>query len=340
MRALPLACRARGARRIHSSSRSSVRRRDEASFSSWVSRWSFCSQPGRVVALPGDAGAAVELEDPARHVVEEVAVVRDRDHAARELLQEALEPGHRLGVEVVRGLVEQQHVGGLQQQAAQSDAALLAAGERRDVRVAGRQPQRVHRDLDLLVEVPQVLRVDLVLQARELVGRVVRVVRRDLLVALDDLLLLGHRFHHVLEHVLRRIEHWLLRQVADARALRGEGLAREVLVDAGHDAQQRRLARAVRAEHADLRVAVERQPDALQDLLALRGDLAQVLHGEDELGHAVSRLLCLGWRRGRRPTILTRASLPRGSGRQPQTAAGVSSNPVRYLDASAQPGRP
>ncbi len=43
IRAFPLACRARGAMRIHSSSRSRVRRRAEASFSSWVSRWSFCS---------------------------------------------------------------------------------------------------------------------------------------------------------------------------------------------------------------------------------------------------------------------------------------------------------
>src|SRR5206468_468953 len=39
-------------------------------------------QPGRVVALERDAPAAVELEDPAGDVVEEVAVVRDRDDGA------------------------------------------------------------------------------------------------------------------------------------------------------------------------------------------------------------------------------------------------------------------
>ncbi len=41
-------------------------------------------QPGRVVALPGDAEAAVELEDPFGHVVEEVAVVGDGDDGSRD----------------------------------------------------------------------------------------------------------------------------------------------------------------------------------------------------------------------------------------------------------------
>ena len=72
----------------------------------------------------------VELEDPLRHVVEEVAVVGDGDDGARVVLQEALEPRHRLGVEVVGRLVEQQQVGRDEQQAAQRDAAPLAAGER------------------------------------------------------------------------------------------------------------------------------------------------------------------------------------------------------------------
>ena len=84
-------------------------------------------EPARVVALPGNALTAIELEDPAGDVVEEVAVVRDRDDRARVLLQERLEPRHRFGVEVVGRLVEQQQVGLLQQQAAQRDAALLAA---------------------------------------------------------------------------------------------------------------------------------------------------------------------------------------------------------------------
>ena len=69
--------------------------------------------------------------------------------------------------------------------------------------------------------------------------------------------------------VLGRVELRLLRQVADLEARRRPRLAEELLVDAGHDPQQRALAGAVVAEHADLGARVERQPDPLQDL-ALR----------------------------------------------------------------------
>ena len=55
MRALPLAWRARGAMRIHSSSRASVRRRVSSTFSSCASRCVLLLEPARVVALPRDA---------------------------------------------------------------------------------------------------------------------------------------------------------------------------------------------------------------------------------------------------------------------------------------------
>jgi hypothetical protein len=97
-------------------------------------------EPRRVVALERDAVAAVELEDPAGHVVEEVAVVGHGQHRAGVLVEEALEPGDRLGVEVVRRLVQQQQVGRAEQQAAQGDPAALATGERRDVGLGRRQP--------------------------------------------------------------------------------------------------------------------------------------------------------------------------------------------------------
>src|SRR5204862_1824424 len=66
----------------------------------------FLLEPRGVVALPRDAGAAVELEDPAGDVVEEVAIVRDGHHRAGIRLEVAREPGDRSGVERVGGLVE------------------------------------------------------------------------------------------------------------------------------------------------------------------------------------------------------------------------------------------
>ena len=64
------------------------------------------------------------------------------------------------------------------------------------------------------------------------------------------------------------------------------GLALDVGVDAGHDPQQGRLARAVQAQHADLGAREEGQPDVLQDGPLRRDDLGHPVHGVDVLSHA------------------------------------------------------
>ena len=110
-------------------------------------------QPVAVVALVGNAGAAVEFQNPLGRVVQEVAVVGDGHHGAGEALQELLQPVHRFGVQVVGRLVEQQHVGLGQQQAAQRHAALLTAGEHADLGVPRRQAQRVGGDFELVLGV-------------------------------------------------------------------------------------------------------------------------------------------------------------------------------------------
>ena len=74
----------------------------------------------------------------------------DGDDRAVELGEEAFEPADRLGVEMVRRLVEEQQIRRReQQQAAQRDAAALAAGERFDVAVAFGHAQRVHRMVEV-----------------------------------------------------------------------------------------------------------------------------------------------------------------------------------------------
>ena len=218
-------------------------------------------EPGGVVALVGDAAAAVELEDPAGDVVEEVAVVGDDEDGVRVLDQVLLQPGDGLGVEVVGGLVEEQHLGLLEQEPAEGDAALLAAGEGVDGGVVGRAAQRLHGDVDLGVEVPEVLGVDLVLEGGHLlhqrVGIVLGDLHRDFVVALEEGALGGDAFHDVAADVERGVELGLLGEVADVDALGGPGLALEVLVEAGHDAQERGLARAVDADDADLHAGQE-----------------------------------------------------------------------------------
>ena len=74
----------------------------------------------------------------------------------------------------------------------------------------------------------------------------------------------------------------LLLEIADAGALGDPGLAIILLVEAGHDLEQGRLAGAVDAEHADLGVGVERQMDVIEHLPG-RVALGQTLHEIDEL---------------------------------------------------------
>ena len=96
-------------------------------------------EPAGVVALKWEAATTVDLENPASHVVEEVAIMGDGDDAALIVVQEAFEPGDRLGVEMVGRLVEQEQVGRGQKQTTKCDATLLATGEVRNGSIARRQ---------------------------------------------------------------------------------------------------------------------------------------------------------------------------------------------------------
>ncbi len=119
--------------------------------------------------------AAVDLGDPLRDVVEEVPVVGHGEHRAGVLGEVLLEPEHALRVEVVGGLVEQQQVRLLQEQLGERDTALLPTGEVLDDRVRRRGAQRVHRLLELGVEVPRVGGVDVLLQRAHLGQQLVEV---------------------------------------------------------------------------------------------------------------------------------------------------------------------
>ncbi len=237
----------------------------------------------------------------------------DGHDGARELAEMALQPGHRLGIEMVGRLVEQQHVGLAEQQAAERDPALLAARQLLDAGVGRRAAQRIHRDLDGAAEVPAVAGVDLLLQFGLLGDQFVHVGVgvgegiRDFLETCQHLRHLAGAFHDVAEHVLLLVELRLLLQEADLHALGRPGLAGETVVLARHDLEQGRLAGAVQAQHADLGARQEGQPDVLQHLLAAGEGLVQTLHDIDVLirGHCglhgdrrggKARLLATRWR--------------------------------------------
>jgi hypothetical protein len=61
-------------------------------------------------------------------------------------------------------------------------------------------------------------------------------------------------------------------------------MAIELGIDLGHDVQQRGLARAVVAEHADLGAGIERQRDVGEDFLVGRVAPGELVGREDVLG--------------------------------------------------------
>ncbi len=249
-------------------------------------------QVGRVVALVRIGPAPVELEDPLRDVVEEVPVVGDGHHTPRVLLQVLLEPLHALGVQVVGRLVEEEQVRLLQQQFAQGHPPALAAGQDTDISVTRWAPQRVHRLLELRVQIPGLAVVELLLQPAHLVEKFVGVVHRhllgDLVEPLQHRLGLGNAFLDVAEHGLVLVESRLL--LEDAHRVAGaEGrVAVRRLVEPGHDPQHGGLAGAIRTDDADLRSRQEMQRDVIEDdLVAVR--LAHLAHREDELRHSADQ---------------------------------------------------
>jgi len=196
---------------------------------------------------------------------------------------------------VVGRFVEQQHVRLLQQQAAQRDAALLAAGQLADHRVPRRQPQRIGGHVQLLFDGVRVtggedrLQALLLLGQRVEIGAFLGVGRVHGFQCGLRLQHVAHAFFHGLAHGVLRVQLRLLGQVTDLDAGLRAGLALEIGVHAGHDLEHGGLAGAVQAQQADLGAREERQRDVLDDLPLGRDHLADAVHGVDVLrGHDVS----------------------------------------------------
>ncbi len=110
---------------------------------------------GRVVALIGNAAAAVEFEDPAGDIVEEIAVVGDDQHRARIFAQMLFQPGRwsrrRDGWSARRAAAGR----AWRSSNWQSATRRRSPPERLvDGRLARRAAERLHRHLDLAVRGP------------------------------------------------------------------------------------------------------------------------------------------------------------------------------------------
>ena len=228
----------------------------------------------------------------------------DQDDVARIVDQMLLEPLDALGIEVVGRLVEQQDRRLLEQQAGQRDPPLLAARQRRDRRIARRTAQRVHCDLELVVEAPAVDRVDLLLKLAHLGhqrieigvgGRIAHQHRNRV----EPLHHVGDRLHalaNIFHHRLGLVELGLLLQITDRDVGPRPGFPGEFGIPPGHDLHQGRFAGPVGTDDPDLGVRVKLQRNSVENGLGGTGKgLAQTLHDEAILGgHGVACVLVMG----------------------------------------------
>ena len=206
-------------------------------------------KPTTIVALPRNSLAAVQFQYPARDMVEEVTVVSHGNDRALILLQVLLEPVDRLGIKVVSRLIEQEHIGLLQQQATQCHTATLATAQVLGRRISWRTAQSIHGTVQTAVQVPRVGGVDDVLQfglSREQLVHLVLVLvvfgQAKLLV--DSLILVEcvhnglHTLHDYLLDGLGGVELRVLWQVAYRVARRKHHLSLILSLDACDDFHQ------------------------------------------------------------------------------------------------------
>ena len=141
-----------------------------------------------------------------------------------------------------------------------------------------------------------------VLEAGELAGGLVGVVGGQLVEAVEHVAELAHAVLDVAAHVLVRVELGLLLEQADGGAGRELGVAAEVGVLPGHDAQQGRLAGAVRRRARRSSPREEGQRDVLEHPLVGRVDPGKLVHGEDVLRrHERPRIESRPWDRRSQP---------------------------------------
>ena len=193
------------------------------------------------MAQPARAG---EREDVVADALGEPAVVGDDDERARPAVEQVLERGQRVDVEVVRRLVEQQDVRALHQQPHELEPAALAAGE-----VAHRRPRAVAAEAEAV--------------AQQRGGDLLPVAERRL--AADGLERLEHaQVAGDLRRVLGQ-----QREPHRGAALDRARVRRQL---PGEQPQQRRLARAVDADERRAVARTEPPGEVAQDAPPVVGD--------------------------------------------------------------------
>ena len=237
--------------------------------------------------LPGDRG----------HPVEEGAVVADDDHGPLVLEEKVLQPGERVQVQVVGGLVKQQQRGLFEEQLGEQQPHDPAAREvpHRPVQVPGGETQAEQHPLDLRADAEHVATLEGVLQVplqgeQRVDLRAVRVEQGQFLAHPVELFLLGE---HVVKGGLGLVEQaaavqvdgHLLRQIGHRKPRGAADDARVHVLLAAHDAEEGGLAGAVDAGQPHPVAGVDLDGDVAEDRLAavLQVQVIDTQHGNTGL---------------------------------------------------------
>ena len=165
----------------------------------------------------------------------------DGDDGAGEVVQVALQPGDGFGVQVVGRLVQEQHIGVGEQQAAEGDATFFPARERGYLLFPRRQAQRVGGDFHAALVVVPAAGSEFVFQLGLFGGKRVEIRFRVGVGGVNGIEFrlhvfhVAHRFFDDFAHGFFGVKLRFLRQVADADAGLRPRFALDVGIDACHD---------------------------------------------------------------------------------------------------------
>ena len=198
------------------------------------------------------------------------------------LLKVLLEPINTLGIKMVGRFVEQEHIGFLKKQAAESHTTSLTTREVGDGPVARRTTQGAHGAVELGVHVPCVGGVDDVLHLSLTLHQLIHFIRVAIVFLKTELLVyllifgkgivgLLHSILHVLLDGLGLVERRVLWQIAHSVARAPHHLSLSGLLNTGNDFHQSRFTGTIKTNDTDLRSIEEREVNVLQYLFLVLG---------------------------------------------------------------------
>ena len=212
------------------------------------------------------------------------------DYGTLILLQVLLQPVYAFGIEMVGGLVEQEHVGLLKEQAAQCHTTAFTTGQYSTLLVGRGAAECIHGTLQTAVQVPCVGGIEDVLKfslaCKEFVHLVLILVVFGQTELVVDGVIFVQGIHHVLHAFLNNLQYGLLvvqigflLQIAHAVTRTPHHFTLRGLFQTGDNLHQCCLTRTVQTNDANLCTIEETQVDVLQYLLLVLCDsLAHTNH--------------------------------------------------------------